>query len=102
MFHQTVSRHEALTGFASKPFTKEDRLNYFGSSYSVVKGYTDQLMHHYKESSSLECDSQSPRMTANAISSRNSHPIKLLNIPNSVAALPELVPVLLKLMKKKH
>ena len=31
-----------------KPFTEEDRPNFFGSSYSVVKGYTDHLMHHYK------------------------------------------------------
>ena len=31
-----------------KPFTEEDKPNFFGNSYSVIKGYTDRLMHHYK------------------------------------------------------
>ena len=30
-----------------KPFDEEDVPNYFGSSYSVVKGYTDRAMHQY-------------------------------------------------------
>ena len=31
-----------------KPFTKENTPDYFESFYSVVKGYTDCLMYHFK------------------------------------------------------
>ena len=87
----------------SKPFTEEDRPNYFGSSYSVVKGYTDRLMHHYKNVLNVRMrlpvsDDESPRNLITKITSYK----KILNIPNSVTVLPELLPVLLKLMKKRH
>ena len=87
----------------SKPFTEDDRPNYFGSSYSVVKGYTDRLMHHYKNVLNVRMrlpvsDDESPRNLITKITSYK----KILNIPNSVTVLPELLPVLLKLMKKRH
>ena len=86
-----------------KPFTEDDRPNYFGSSYSVVKGYTDRLMHHYKNVLNVRMrlpvsDDESPRNLIRKITSYK----KILNIPNSVTVLPELLPVLLKLMKKRH
>ena len=87
----------------SNPFTEEDRPNYFGSSYSVVKGYTDRLMHRYKNVLNVRMrlpvsDDESPRNLITKITSYK----KILNIPNSVTVLPELLPVLLKLMKKRH
>ena len=48
--------------------------------------------------SMFECDFQSLVMLVIAITSYK----KILNIPNSVTVLPELLPVLLKLMKKRH
>ena len=86
-----------------KPFTEEDRPNFFGSSYSVVKGYTDRLMHHYKNVLNV-------RMRLPVSADASPHDLitkltsykKILNIPNSVTVLPELLPILLKLMKDRH
>ena len=86
-----------------KPFTEEDRPNYFGSSYSVVKGYTDRLMHCYKNVLNVRMrlpitSDMNPR---NLITKLTSYK-RIMNIPNSVTVLPELLPVLLKLMKNRH
>lgn len=87
----------------SKPFTEEDRPNFFGSSYSVAKGYTDRLMHHYTNVLNIRMrlpvsSDASPRNIVTKLASYK----KIMNIPNSVTVLPELLPVLLKLMKKRH
>ena len=87
----------------SNPFTEEDIPNYFGSSYSVAKGYTDRLMHHYTNVLNVRmrlpvsCDASHRNLITKITSYK-----KILNIPNSVTVLPELLPVLLKLMKKRH
>ena len=86
-----------------KPFTEEDRPNYFGSSYSVVKGYTDRLMHHYKNVLNVRMrlpisDDATPCDLVTKLTTYK----KILNIPNSVTVLPELLPVLLELMKNRH
>ena len=87
----------------SNPFTEEDRPNYFGSSYSVAKGYTDRLMHHYANvlNIRMRLPVSSDGSNRNLITKIASYK-KILNIPNSVTVLPELLPVLLKLMKKRH
>ena len=86
-----------------KPFTEEDRPNFFGNSYSVVKGYTDRLMHHYKNVLNVRIRlpvsaDASPHDLITKLTSYK----KILNIPNSVTVLPELLPILLKLMKDRH
>ena len=50
----------------SEPFTEDDVSNYFGSSYSVVKGYTDRLMQQYPNILNIRmrlpvCYEQNPR-----------------------------------------
>ena len=88
---------------SSKPFTEEDTPNYFGSSYSVAKGYTDRLMHHYTNvlNVRMRLPVSSDASQRNLITKITSYK-RILNIPNSVTVLPELLPVLLKLMKKRH
>ena len=87
----------------SSPMTEDDVPNYFGSSYSVVKGYTDRLMHHY--GNVLNIRMRLP--ISNDVNSRNlitklaSYP-KIMSIPNSVTVLPELLPALLDLMRRRH
>jgi len=87
----------------SNPFTEEDRPNYFGSSYSVAKGYTDRLMHHYTNvlNVRMRLPVSSDTSHRNLITKITSYK-KILNIPNSVTVLPDLLPVLLNLMKKRH
>ena len=87
----------------SKPFTEDDRPNFFGSSYSVAKGYTDRLMHHYENvlNVRMRLPVSSDVSSRNLITKITSYK-RIMNIPNSVTVLPELLPVLLKLMKKRH
>lgn len=87
----------------SSPFTEDDVPNYFGSSYSVAKGYTDRLMHHYGNVLNIRMrlpvsNDVHPR---NLITKLAGYP-KIMSVPNSVTVLPDLLPALLKLMKKKH
>jgi len=84
---------------------KEDSLpNFFGSSYSVVKGYTDRLMHLY-ESHTLNLRIRMPITAApnarNFITKIVSYE-KICSIPNSMTVLPELLPYIVKLMEMKH
>lgn len=84
-------------------FTENDTPNFFGSSYSVVKGYTDELMHMF-EDSVLNLRIRMPITSHNE--SRN-FITKITNyeyvcsIPNSMTVLDELLPVLIDMAKKK-
>jgi 3,5-epimerase/4-reductase len=68
-------------------FDEEDLPNFFGSSYSVVKGFTDRMMHTFK----------------NVLNLRIRMPItnykKICSIPNSMTVLTELLPYVLDMMK---
>jgi dTDP-4-dehydrorhamnose reductase len=85
-------------------FTEEDLPNFFGSSYSVVKGFTDQLMHLFNDS----CLNLRIRMPiSNENCSRNfitkiTNYKKICSIKNSMSVLPELLPIMLDLISKKH
>ena len=90
---------EEINGFeeSSKP-------NFFGSSYSVVKGFTDQLMAFYKENMlNLRI-----RMPITEKENKRNFITKIAtyehvcSIPNSMSVLPELLPMALDLMSKKH
>ena len=86
-----------------RPFSETDVPNYFGSSYSVVKGYTDRLMHHY--GNVLNVRMRLP--VSGEVNSRNlitklaGYP-RILSMPNSVTVLPELLPALLQFMRRRH
>ena len=80
-------------------FTEESLPNFFGSSYSVVKGYTDRLMHFYDDSVlNLRIrmpivGEDNPRNFITKITTYE----KICSIPNSMTVLPELLPVALNL-----
>lgn len=81
----------------------EDALpNFFGSSYSVVKGFTDRLLHLYNDSVlNLRIrmpitGSRNPRNFITKITSYD----KICSIPNSMTVLPELLPLVLDMMEK--
>lgn len=83
--------------------TEDDVPNFFGSSYSIVKGYTDRLMHHYENTLNVRVcfpisDEVHPR---NIVTKLACYP-KIYSMPNSVTVLPELLPVLLDLVRKQH
>ena len=87
----------------SAPITEDEPPNFFGSSYSVTKGYTDRLMHHYGNvlNIRMRLPISSEVHPRNLITKLAGYP-KIMSAPNSVTVLPELLPALLQLMRKKH
>lgn len=84
-------------------FTEEDTPNFFGSGYSVVKGYTDRLMHLF-EDTVLNIRIRMPIVSA--VHPRNFitkivHYEKVCSVPNSMTVLDELLPLMLDMAEKK-
>lgn len=85
-------------------FTEYDTPNFFGSSYSIVKGYTDRLMHLYGNSVlnlrirmpiTGECN---PRNFITKITNYD----RICSIPNSMTILPELLPLVVDMMRERR
>jgi dTDP-4-dehydrorhamnose reductase len=84
-------------------FTEDDTPNFFDSSYSTVKGYTDELMHLF-ESHVLNIRIRMPITSCD--SGRNfitkiTKYAKICSIPNSMSVLPELLPYLVDMAERK-
>jgi 3,5-epimerase/4-reductase len=84
-------------------YTEQDDPNFFGSSYSIVKGFTDRLM-------KLVCINTLNvriRMPITFDNSKRNFITKIVNyeticsIPNSMSVLPTLLPFLLKMIETK-
>jgi nucleoside-diphosphate-sugar epimerase len=89
-------------GMEENGFTEESKPNFFGSSYSVVKGFTDQLM-KLLEKNTLNLRIRMP--ITGETNSRNfitkiTKYQKVCSIPNSMTVLPELLPVLIDMAEK--
>jgi 3,5-epimerase/4-reductase len=83
-------------------FSEADRPNFFGSSYSVVKGFTDRLQHLFDNTLNLRIrmpitDKSHPRNFITKISSYE----KVCSIPNSMTVLPDMFPIMYDMMEKK-
>lgn len=82
-------------------FDEKSIPNFFGSSYSIVKGFTDQLMYLYDNVLNLRI-----RMpityehnSRNFITKITNYE-KICSIPNSMTVLPELIPIAIDMMNK--
>lgn len=85
-------------------FTEEDDPNFFGSSYSVVKGFTDRLIKMY-DNTVLNVrirmpitDDESKRNFITKITSYK----KICSIKNSMSVLPELLPIMINLAENNY
>jgi dTDP-glucose 4,6-dehydratase len=93
-------------------FKETDKPNFFGSSYSIVKGITDRFM-AWRHGQPTQTHRQSilnlrirmpivgedhPRNFITKIT----HYEKVCSIPNSMSVLPELLPMALELMKNRY
>jgi nucleoside-diphosphate-sugar epimerase len=90
--------NEHLFGDTTTGFKEEDKPNFFGSSYSIVKGYTDKLMHDLYDKSALNVRIRMP--ITNEYINRNfitkiTNYKKICSIPNSMTVLDELIPVMI-------
>ena len=91
-----------LFGKEEKGFTEDNIPNFFGSSYSIVKGFTDRLIHQLKNTLNLRIrmpitGEDHPRNFITKITTYE----KICSIPNSMTVLPELLPIVLDMMKKR-
>jgi 3,5-epimerase/4-reductase len=90
-------------GISENGFTELDSPNFFGSSYSVVKGYTDKLMHLFEK------DVLNVRIRMPITSDYNSRNFitkiinykKICSVSNSMTVLPELLPLMIDMADKK-
>lgn len=84
-----------------KGFDEESFPNFFGSSYSIVKGYTDRIMHFF-ENNVLNLRLRMPINNLNDgknFISKITKYEKICSYPNSMTVLPELLPYVLKMMQ---
>lgn len=84
-------------------FTEDDTPNFFGSGYSIVKGFTDRLMHQLKDTV-LNLRIRMP-ITAEPnprdFISKITKYEKICNVPNSMTVLPDILPIIFDMMKTK-
>ena len=75
-------------------FTESDIPNFTGSSYSIVKGFTDRIMHHYKNVLNLRI-----RMPITSVDEPRNFISKIIryskicSVPNSMTVLDDILPV---------
>jgi dTDP-glucose 4,6-dehydratase len=90
-------------------FKETDAPNFFGSSYSIVKGFTDRFMvwRQGRQPSQTVLNLRIRMPIVGEDHPRNfitkiTHYEKVCSIPNSMSVLPELLPMALELMKNRH
>ena len=85
-------------------FTEDSLPNFFGSSYSVVKGFTDQLM-HLLDKNTLNIRIRMPitaeKNPRNFITKITTYE-KICSIPNSMTVLPTLIPIMIDMLLNKQ
>jgi len=84
-------------------FTEESLPNFFGSSYSIVKGYTDQIMSMYSDNTlnlRIRMPITGEKNERNFITKIVNYE-KVCSVSNSMTVLPELLPMVLKMMEQK-
>ena len=93
------------------PFGKEENgfdenslPNFFGSSYSTVKGFTDRLIKFYDENVlnlRIRMPITGEQNSRNFITKITTYD-KICSVPNSMTVLPELLPFVLEMMQNKQ
>lgn len=84
-------------------FTESDSPNYFDSSYSVVKGFTDRLMQQYSDAV-LNVRIRMPithRDEPRNFISKITRYAKICSVPNSMTVLDELLPIMLQMAAER-
>jgi len=85
-------------------FSESSKPNFFGSSYSIVKGFTDQLMTLYKDNvlnvrirMPITAESNSRDFITKIVSYE-----KICSIENSMTVLDDLLPIMVDMALKKR
>lgn len=94
---------ETGTDAPSVGFSEADRPNFFGSSYSTVKGFTDRMLSKFFPGTlnvRIRMPITADRHPRNFITKITSY-AKICSIPNSMTVLPELLPIMLDMAARK-
>ena len=87
---------------SNQQYTEDSKPNFYGSNYSIVKGFTDQIMHQYNVLNLRIrmpiCNEKNSRNFITKITSYE----KICSLPNSMSVLPDLLPYILDLMQFKY
>ena len=87
---------------SGKKNSEEDAPNFFGSSYSIVKGYTDRLQHMYSKNT-LHLRIRMPIINydheRNFITKITNYEY-VCSVPNSMTVLHDMYPIILDMIKK--
>ena len=84
-------------------FTEQSEPNFFGSGYSIVKGFTDQLMKMFGKTV-LNLRIRMPitgEMNSRNFITKITTYEKICSIKNSMTVLPEMLPLVLDMMNKR-
>mgnify|MGYP003986067603 CR=1 FL=1 len=91
-------------GKVENGFTESSLPNFFGSSYSVVKGYTDRMINQINENAlnlRIRMPITSEKSGRNFITKITTYK-KICSVSNSMTVLPELLPFVLDMMKNNQ
>jgi 3,5-epimerase/4-reductase len=82
-----------------KTFTEEDKPNFFGSGYSTVKGYTDQILRDFSHTLQLRIRMPISEQVShrNLIDKLVGYP-NICSIPNSMTVLDDMWPIIDKMI----
>lgn len=89
--------------FNGENYTEESKPDFFGSSYAVVKGFTDRMMHlsypsvlNVRIRMPISADLNPRNFITKIIGYK-----KICSIPNSMTVLPELLPIMIDMSRNK-
>lgn len=91
----------------TRMFGEKDKPNFFGSSYSTVKGFTDRLFHILEDSGYPVLNARirmpivkyhTPRNFITKITTYE----KICSTPNSMTVLDDMIPIMIDLARKRH
>lgn len=88
-------------GKEEKGFLSKSLPNFFGSSYSIVKGFTDRIMNLYSANTlnlRIRMPITNEKNPRNFITKIINYE-KICSIPNSMTVLPDLLPVIIDMMR---
>ena len=92
---------EHLYGKEENGFDSKSLPNFFGSSYSIVKGFTDRIMQLYSANTlnlRIRMPITNEKNPRNFITKIVNYE-KICSVPNSMTVLPDLLPVIIDMMK---
>jgi len=89
-------------GYPEKGYTEESKPDFFGSSYSVVKGFTDKLAHRYDNVLNLRIRMPivPERHPKNFITKITTYS-KICSLPNSMTVIPDFLPIIVDLIRQR-